>query len=881
MGFIYNLETIGGGIIKRHSLLVMLIICIMAISTLGSSYATSDNEQSAENIANSALNNNTTDTQNPVETVDNDQTGTQVTSQSTLNVTGATGNSTTQTQQTIDTAKATSSTGSNSPNSASTGTNTQNAVPTADEVNQNSVNSSLTNSVNNTTEPQAAAGDTYVNVHGIWIKAEDAGNITVSELKSANITDIFVKANAISTPTYQSVLSSILTKFQNSGIRIHAWITCFKDANGNWIDPANTTQRTAVLNTVKDILKNYNVDGIFLDYVRYSGVGTNVASNHNGTAKITSFVSDVKQLIQSIKPKVALSAALMPEGATNANTYGQDYTQLAQYLDFLVPMIYKGNYGKNTTWIGSATKYIVDHAGGKPVIAGLQTYISDYDTTKLSADELNQDIKSATNNGASGYALFRYGMISQDFLKPPNFTTSDIQSAAAKVKSYIETNKKLPNYVTIGTTQVSMPEFLRLMVAGLLQINSKTTTAITLKNVDGPQNSTGSFTKGNINKASYLDIAQRIKSFMDSNGLAPNFATTGLGKVQFEQLVYMYSKILNYYNTNKNLPAYVSMDPAVKVSPSQDSGPQTTTVFTIDQIKSAAANVKSYIETNHDMPSYATVGSVQVKMTDFLRLLLIATIEINDGSRAQISLKTVNAAATPSESITSGNITQADYLDLANRVKSFIDANGALPNHATTPLGEIKFESLVYMYSKIVGYYNTNSRLPAYVTVDSWSKVTTVDIPAELLQYLEATKNCQVNDSKIKALAASITKGKTSTYDKAVAIFNWVRDNIGYSFYYNTKYGAVGTLNAKTGNCVDTSHLLIALSRAAGIPARYRHGSCTFTSGSTYGHVWAQIWVNGKWYAADATSSKNTFGVINNWNTGTYTLKGTYASLSF
>ena len=168
--------------------------------------------------------------------------------------------------------------------------------------------------------------------------------------------------------------------------------------------------------------------------------------------------------------------------------------------------------------------------------------------------------------------------------------------------------------------------------------------------------------------------------------------------------------------------------------------------------------------------------------------------------------------------------TQADYIDLAKRVKAFIDANGAIPNHATTPLGEIKFESLVYMYSKILSFYNTNNALPTYVSMKPWSEVApaAAPVPAELQQYLAATANCQVNNAQIKALAASITKGKTSAYDKAVAIFNWVRDNIGYSFYYNTKYGAVGTLNARTGNCVDTAHLVIALSRAAGITSKIR-----------------------------------------------------------
>ena len=151
---------------------------------------------------------------------------------------------------------------------------------------------------------------------------------------------------------------------------------------------------------------------------------------------------------------------------------------------------------------------------------------------------------------------------------------------------------------------------------------------------------------------------------------------------------------------------------------------------------------------------------------------------------------------------------------------------------------------------------------------------------SSLQKYTQVTKNCQVTNSKIKSLAKSITNGKTTTYDKAVSIFNWVRDNLGYSSYYNTKYGAIGTLAKRTGNCCDTTHLLIALERAAGIPTRYVHGYCKFSSG-WYGHVWAQVYVNGKWYNADATSSKNTFGVIKNWNTKNAKIYGTYAALTF
>ena len=217
------------------------------------------------------------------------------------------------------------------------------------------------------------------------------GILNIDEIEKAGITDIFIKSNLINTPTYQNVLTALSNKLQDTNIRIHAWITCFKDSNGNWVDPANTTQRAFLLDKINNIVRNYNIDGIHLDYVRYSGVGNNAAYNYpNATTTITSFVKDVYNLVKSINSKTTVSAAVMPEGAKNAYYYGQDYSQLANYLDFLVPMIYKGNYGEDTAWIGTTTKYIVDHSNGKPVISGLQTYRSDNDMTEIPAAELKR-----------------------------------------------------------------------------------------------------------------------------------------------------------------------------------------------------------------------------------------------------------------------------------------------------------------------------------------------------------------------------------------------------------------------------------------------------------------------------------------------------------
>ena len=90
------------------------------------------------------------------------------------------------------------------------------------------------------------------------------------------------------------------------------------------------------------------------------------------------------------------------------------------------------------------------------------------------------------------------------------------------------------------------------------------------------------------------------------------------------------------------------------------------------------------------------------------------------------------------------------------------------------------------------------------------------------------------------------------------------------------------TLKSRGANCVDHAHLVVALSRAAGLPARYVNANnCKFSSGYVSGHVWAQVLVGNTWVVADTTSSRNKFGVVNNWNVKSYKLVGKYSSISF
>ena len=188
-----------------------------------------------------------------------------------------------------------------------------------------------------------------------------------------------------------------------------------------------------------------------------------------------------------------------------------------------------------------------------------------------------------------------------------------------------------------------------------------------------------------------------------------------------------------------------------------------------------------------------------------------------------------------------------------------------------------KFGSSYYYYAK-TGSYNKVSSSRYYSTTNYYKKVnfsryyTTTGYYKKVSssRYYSTTgyykKVRTSNSAGINSLASSLTRGTNSQYQKGANVFNWVKNNVRYQFYYNTKYGANGALRYRAGNCADQAHLVVDLARSAGLNARYVHANAQFRSGHVYGHYWAQIQVNGKWITADTTSKRNSFGAPRNWN---------------
>ena len=307
----------------------------------------------------------------------------------------------------------------------------------------------------------------------------------------------------------------------------------------------------------------------------------------------------------------------------------------------------------------------------------------------------------------------------------------------------------------------------------------------------------------------------------------------------------------------------------------------------ISDIIKASKSVRSYISNNHKLPSTVKIGDATFKTADYLYLASKAIVNLKAGNKKDISLKILDNPTKPLGAYNLGYL--RNYLSVAKKVVNTAESKGVIPNSVSSQVGTIGYQGLVSTFSNVLTYYGNHNKMPTYTNVKSFggysSAITGVlnfkNKISNLAPYLAAVKNCEINDAQIKQLVSKLTKDCKSDKEKATVIYNYVRDKISYTFYYNTRYGAAGTLKAKHGNCVDQAHLVVAMFRCAGLPTMYVHGTCHFSSGNTYGHVWGMVLIGDTWTVADPVSSRNSLGKVVNWNTNSYKLKGYYTSISF
>lgn len=257
--------------------------------------------------------------------------------------------------------------------------------------------------------------------NGIWLWSKYMNEVNLDTLAAKDIDNIFLHEVAFTSHGTDSTLAFI-KEARSKGLLVHVWFQCFY-FDGKWVSPVddeNNCYKQEYFDRVIKRAEDYvdmGVEAIHLDYIRFGGTAYkhNPSDSITATGAVTEFCRQISTSLKAKNPDVILSAALMPE-IESQYYYGQDPQQMGQYLDILIPMIYRysPSYRKlGEKWPVESANYFATKGAPAKVWAGTTTYDGgdEGQVRPLSADEIAADCRDFIDNSkAEGVVLFRYGL---------------------------------------------------------------------------------------------------------------------------------------------------------------------------------------------------------------------------------------------------------------------------------------------------------------------------------------------------------------------------------------------------------------------------------------------------------------------------------------
>ena len=200
------------------------------------------------------------------------------------------------------------------------------------------------------------------------------------------------------------------------------------------------------LNAIIEIVRNYDVDGIHLDYIRYPGshacycqecrkrfmlttrqyitdfpVSVLPKTGQHGEVytewraqQITRLVRLIHKRVHEIKPNIKISAAVFGSYPSCVTSIGQDWIAWAKagYIDFVCPM----NYTEDSKYFTDLLeKQLALMPKGVAIYPGIGATASN---SLLTPDAVIGQIHLARFLGASGWTIFDYSVNISDTILP-------------------------------------------------------------------------------------------------------------------------------------------------------------------------------------------------------------------------------------------------------------------------------------------------------------------------------------------------------------------------------------------------------------------------------------------------------------------------------
>lgn len=205
------------------------------------------------------------------------------------------------------------------------------------------------------------------------------------------------------------------------------WVYKKEEENGTyslWLNPGLPEVRNYLIDLIDELVQNYDIDGVQLDFIRYPkepindfdsytiyGGGQNI--NDWRRENINTFVNDLNIRIKSVKPLVKLGATPIGIYKSLPNARGlEGYSDVFQDsrewlangdIDYAVPQIY-WNIKDNPRYQDLVEDWNFN-SHGRNIVIGIAAY------KQSVAEELDDEIKIARASNSAGVAFFRYSHI--------------------------------------------------------------------------------------------------------------------------------------------------------------------------------------------------------------------------------------------------------------------------------------------------------------------------------------------------------------------------------------------------------------------------------------------------------------------------------------
>ncbi len=133
-------------------------------------------------------------------------------------------------------------------------------------------------------------------------------------------------------------------------------------------------------------------------------------------------------------------------------------------------------------------------------------------------------------------------------------------------------------------------------------------------------------------------------------------------------------------------------------------------------------------------------------------------------------------------------------------------------------------------------------------------------LPGQVLPYLNPSRYCE--SDRLARFAWQEFGHLLPGYSRVTAICNWTYEHLDYvSGSSNETTSACDVLIQRAGVCRDYAHLVIALCRALGIPARYVAGYAVDLEPADF-HGFLEAYLGDRWYLFDATRMAAVGGLV-------------------